>query len=275
MSTHSLITPKPASPVIKVNGVVIPQEAIAAEAQHHPADRPETAWQSATEALVIREALLQAAREREVVVDSKNVEEGEGVEEDLLIQSFLDQEVKIPEPDDESCRRYFDNNRQKLRSPDIYEPSHILLQAHKDDTVVYERAREEAQALIDHLKDKPDTFARLASDRSDCESSTHGGRLGQITKGQTTPLFEKAMLTLNPGELCPHPVETPYGFHVLRLDQAETGKTPPFELAKPLVEEFLRDASWRRAVAQFVSLVVGDAKIEGVELNGATSPLVQ
>jgi len=275
MSTHSIISPKPDSPVIKVNGVVITPEAIAAEAQHHPADKPETAWQAATEALVIREALLQAARDRDVKADSQALEDGEGVEEDMLIQAFLDKEVVTPDPDEESCRRYFENNRQKLRSPDIYEPSHILLQAHKDDTKAYERAREEAQALIDHLKNKPDAFARMASDRSDCESSAHGGRLGQVTKGQTTPLFEKAMMALKPGELCQHPVETPYGFHVLRLDQAEAGKTPVFETAKPLVEEFLRDASWRRAVAQFVSLVVGEAKIEGVELNGANSPLVQ
>ena len=83
------------------------------------------------------------------------------------------------------------------------------------------------------------------------------------------------MVTLTPGQIHPEPVETPYGFHIIRLDQATPGKIPDFEQARPLVEEFLRDSSWRRAVSQFVSLVIGDAKITGVALEGARSPLVQ
>jgi peptidyl-prolyl cis-trans isomerase C len=276
MSTRTLISPKPASAEVKVNGVVITQDAIAAEAQHHPAGRPEDAWKAATEALVIREALLQAARERGI--EGASVDGGDDspdTEEEALIQAFLDQEVKTPDPDEDSCRRYYENNQNKLRSPDLYEPAHILLQANHEDAAAYERVKLDAQTLIDHLKERPEHFERMAKDRSDCASASEGGRLGQVCKGQTTPLFEKAMLALKVGEMSSVPVETPYGFHILRLDHADCGTTPPFEMARPLVEEFLRDASWRRAVAQFVSLVVGATNIEGVELNGAASPLVQ
>tara|TARA_R110002073_G_scaffold3635_4_gene23955 strand:- start:9505 stop:10335 length:831 start_codon:yes stop_codon:yes gene_type:complete len=276
MTGHSIITAKPPTPEVSVNGVVIPAKAIAAETQHHPARRPEAAWQAAAEALVIREALLQAARARGIeapaVADADPVKE---VEEDAVIQAFVDREVKTPDPDEESCRRYFTNNADKLRAPDLYEPVHILLQASKDDPDSYERARQEAQTLVEHLQSRPDDFERIARDRSDCSSSTDGGRLGQVTRGQTTPAFETAMMKLRQGEITREAVETPYGFHIIRLDQLVRGQVPEFELARPLVEEFLRDASWRRAVAQFVSLVVGEAKISGVELHGATSPLVQ
>jgi peptidyl-prolyl cis-trans isomerase C len=277
MSTRTLISPKPASAAVKVNGVVITQDAIAAEAQHHPATRPEDAWKAATEALVIREALLQAAREAGIDTSSISTQDDDApdTEEEALIQAFLDQEVKTPDPDEASCRRYYENNQNKLRSPDLFEPAHILLQASHEDTAAYDRAKLDAQTLIDHLKERPDHFDRIAKDRSDCSSASEGGRLGQVCKGQTTPLFEKAMLALKVGEMSSEPVETPYGFHILRLDRADCGTTPPFEIARPLVEEFLRDASWRRAVAQFVSLVVGATNIEGVELNGAASPLVQ
>jgi len=276
MSTHTLISPKPAAATIKVNGVVITPEAVAAEAQHHPSTRPEAAWKAAAEALVIKEALLQSARHHNVEIGAGKSEDGvETTEEDQLIESYLDSKVTTPEPSEEESRRYYENNRAKLRSPDIFEPSHILLQADPEDEPAFNRARNEAEALIEHLQRRPGKFERMARDRSDCTSSTEGGHLGQVSTGQTTPAFESAMRNLKPGQLSDRPVETPYGFHVLRLDQYQAGSIPDFEQARPLVEEFLRDASWRRAVAQFVSLVVGEAKIEGVELSGATTPLVQ
>jgi peptidyl-prolyl cis-trans isomerase C len=276
MSGHSLITSKAPPPDIRVNGVVIDPEAIAAEAQHHPAPKPEAAWKAAAEALAIREALLQAARASGVDAKPEVYEDGQSEDEDeALIRVFIEREVKTPDPDEESCRRYYENNRQKLRSPDLYEPVHILLQADRADKQMYTSARADARALITHLKNHPDHFERLARERSDCSSASEGGRLGQVTRGETTPPFEAAMVALKPGEMAGEPVETPYGFHILRLDRMETGHIPEFEAARPLVEEFLRDASWRRAVAQLVSLVVGEAKVEGVELHGASSPLVQ
>ena len=276
MSASALALLQPATAVVKVNGVEITPEAIAAETQHHPAAKPQAAWRAAAEALAIRESLLHAARARGLTAKPARTERGAlESEEDALIRVLMEQEVSTPEPDEASCRRYYENNRGKLRSPDLWEPAHILLQADRHDKLAYQRAREEAQALIEHLRDHPEAFERMARERSDCASAGDGGHLGQVTKGQTTADFETAMLSLRPGEVCPEPVETPSGFHVLRLDLAAPGSTPPFETARPLVEEFLRDASWRRAVAQFVSLVVGESKIEGVELKGATSPLVQ
>jgi peptidyl-prolyl cis-trans isomerase C len=53
---------RPAPPVpVSVNGVVIERAAIAREAQHHPAASPGASMRAATEALVVRELLLQAA----------------------------------------------------------------------------------------------------------------------------------------------------------------------------------------------------------------------
>jgi peptidyl-prolyl cis-trans isomerase C len=277
MSTASLIsnTPEKAVPVT-VNGETIPAEVIASEAQNHKADRPEKAWAAAAEALVIREALLQKARA--IGLTPQPAKDGSGrsePEDDALIRQLLEAEVSVPEPDEESSRRYFEQNRKRFRSPDLFEASHILLQADKRDALAYMRARKEAEALIAALKDKPGQFGRMARDRSDCPSASEDGRLGQISDGQTTPLFEAAIRTMRPGEISSAPVETPYGFHIIRLDHVAEGTVPDFETAQPLVEEFLRDASWRRAVSQFISLVIGEASITGVELKGASSPLVQ
>ena len=192
MSTHTLISPKPAAATIKVNGVVITPEAVAAEAQHHPSTRPEAAWKAAAEALVLKEALLQSARHHNVEIGAGKSEDGvETTEEDQLIESYLDSKVTTPEPSEEESRRYYENNRAKLRSPDIFEPSHILLQADPEDEPAFNRARNEAEALIEHLQRRPGKFERMARDRSDCTSSTEGGHLGQVSTGQTTPAFER------------------------------------------------------------------------------------
>lgn len=277
MSTATLISDMPLPPEpVTVNGVAIAPEDIAAEAQNHASDRPEKAWAAAAEALVIREALLQKARALGLVV--RPVADGTGRTEaadDALIRQLLEMEVSVPEPDTKSSRRYFENNRARFRSPDLHEVSHILIQADRRDALTYSRAKKEAEALIDAVQDRPGQFERMATDRSDCPSASEGGRLGQISAGQTTPAFEAALQEMQPGEISSRPVETPYGFHIIRLDEKAAGSIPDFEIARPLVEEFLRDASWRRAVSQFISVVIGEARITGVALTGASTPFVQ
>jgi len=277
MSTASLISNTPAKTVpVTVNGVEITAKAIADEAQNHSSDRPEKSWAAAAEALVIREVMLQKAHAIGLTPQPQTDDAGRiELDDDALIRQVLETQVSTPEPDEESCRRYFENNRRRFRASDLYEAAHILLQADKRDALAYSRARREAEVLVETLKDRPGQFERMARERSDCASANEGGRLGQISTGQTTPLFEAALTAMSPGQISSEPVETPYGFHIIRLDHKVEGVIPEFDAARPLIEEFLRDASWRRAISQFISLVIGEAKITGVDLKGATSPLVQ
>ena len=54
----------------------------------------------------------------------------------------------VPEPDDESCRRYYERNAARFRSPDIYEAAHILFAASPADAQGYAKAREDAGAVL-------------------------------------------------------------------------------------------------------------------------------
>ncbi len=110
---------------------------------------------------------------------------------------------------------------------------------------------------------------------SDCPSATDGGRLGQVGRGDTTPEFEAALLSLEPGQIYPEPVQTRYGVHVLRLDRKIAGRTLPFEQVRERIAVYLEESSWRRAVAQYVALLAGQARIAGFDMAGASSPLVQ
>jgi peptidyl-prolyl cis-trans isomerase C len=121
----------------------------------------------------------------------------------------------------------------------------------------------------------PACFEALAREHSDCPSKSAGGHLGQVTRGSTVPEFETYLFSLDPGELCAQPVPSRYGFHIVRLLHRENGRELPYEHVREAVADYLQDSAWRSAVRQFVQLLVGRARIEGIELQGATTPLVQ
>ena len=102
-----------------------------------------------------------------------------------------------------------------------------------------------------------------------------GGRLGQVARGDTTPEFEAALLSLQPGQICPEPVQTRYGVHVMRLERKVAGQMLPFEMVRERIAAYLEASAWRRAVAQYVALLAGGADIAGFDMPGAASPLVQ
>ncbi|MEZ5831824.1 MAG: peptidylprolyl isomerase [Dongiaceae bacterium] len=268
--------PKAVAMEIRVNGVAIGGDAIRREAQNHPASDPQAAIDAAARALVVRELLLQEARRLEIVAEA--AEDGNGrraTDEDAVIAALLGSQVETPKADEATCRRYYENNRRKFRSPDLYEPRHILIAADPSDVAARERAKCLAEALIADLQRDPARFAELAAEHSACSSKSHGGNLGQVTEGQTVPEFETFLFNLEDGQLCAVPVPTRFGFHVLHLNRKVAGRVLDFELVRDRIAAYLETASWNRAVAQYIGLLAGAAQIAGIDLPAANSPLVR
>jgi peptidyl-prolyl cis-trans isomerase C len=250
-----------------VNGVLIPHDEIARETQNHPAQSPVAAWQAAARALVIRELLLQEAARLTIEAAPEADSEGrsETVEE-AKIRALFEREAQTPEPDEECCRRYYLQNRAKFHSPDIYEAAHILIAAPRSDPEAYRGARESAQSLLSIIQNDPGRFSELAKEHSNCPSSQSGGNLGQITAGQTTPEFEKALLELEPGTMAITPIETRYGVHILRLDRRIAGRELPFDVVREKIARQLATRVRWIAAAQYVARLAARATIEGVAL---------
>jgi peptidyl-prolyl cis-trans isomerase C len=260
--------PKPAA--VSVNGVVISRDAIAREVQNHRASKPIQAWQSAARALAIRELLLQRARLVGIVPAPVRDSAGRcETEDEALIRGLLEQEVRTPEPDEETCRRYYAKNRRLFRSEPIYEAAHILFAARKDDAEGYERARRDANSALAELKLNPERFGNLARACSACPSAAQAGNLGQITSGQTTPEFERALAELTPGSISQVPVETRYGIHIIRLGRKIEGRELPFELVAERIANYLCESVMRRATAQYIARLVSDAEVTGIALESA------
>jgi peptidyl-prolyl cis-trans isomerase C len=265
--------PKPKT--VSVNGTVIPREAIAREVQNHPAEKPIHAWQAAARALVVRELLLQESARLGVAAEPLRDPEGRyETPEEAAMRALVEREVVTPEPDDASCLRYYQQNRQRFRSGDLFEAAHILIAAPGEDKTARAVARATAEHILSALRSDPSRFEELARGRSDCRTSAeNGGRLGQITRGQTVEEFEAALVRMHEGEFSI--VETRFGFHVVRLDRHALGQAMPFELARQRIADYLAASVQRRALAQYVSLLAGRAEIKGIAFASSASPLVQ
>ena len=261
-----------------VNGVEIGDHAINSEVQYHPAGSVEEAREAAARALVVRELLLQTAADRGI---DRPDPPGEGdagereTEDEALIRTLIAREVETPEPDDATCRRFYEQNLKRFRSPDLFEAAHILFPADPEDAEASGRARQQATAVLTEVLAAPQGFADLARAMSACPSAAQGGNLGQITPGQTVPEFETFLYNLEPGQICPVPVKTRFGYHLLRLDRRIEGRQLPLEAVRDQIADYLREHVWRRAVSQYLQLLVGQAEIRGIELKGASTPLVQ
>ena len=268
--------PKPMMHSVAVNGEVIPEAEILEEAQHHPAKNPGEALKAAARALVVKRLLAQKAIELDISSQPETDAEGRiETAEDASIRALMEQEITVPQATDVDCRRYYDHNTQRFSSDTIYQARHILLVAAPQDPVARKKAQSQAASIIDRLLEEPDRFDQLAAELSACPSAKQGGNLGQITTGDTVAEFEAALETMQDGDLFPQPVETPYGFHVIFLDRKIDGQCLPFDQVSERISTWLQAASWSRAVSQYISILAGQAEIEGVDMAFSDSPLVQ
>ena len=199
----TLIRPRAASAppqVVSVNGTVIPRAAITREIQYHPAPSPSDSWRKAAEALVLRELLLQQARRDGLkatpLVDEKGRRE---TDEEALIRTLVEREVRVPSPSTDELRRYYVANQAKFRSPELVEARHILIAARANDAPAFAAARKKAEALAAELSANPELFGDLARAHSDCASAGEGGILGQMSPGEATPEFAAAVAGLAEG----------------------------------------------------------------------------
>jgi peptidyl-prolyl cis-trans isomerase C len=255
---------------VTVNGVVIQRAAIAREAQHHPAASPGESMRAATEALVVRELLIQAAHRCDVAAKPMTDDRGRcETDEEAMIRTLIEHEVAVPTPTETEVARYYDANRSQFRTPDLHEARHILIAARHSDATAFAAAKAQADAIATEATAHPERFADLAKAWSSCASAADGGHLGQITLEETTPEFADALAGLGEGETTGKPIETRYGFHIIRLERRFPGQVLPLAVVSDRIAAYLVERSRRLASAQFVARLVSASNITGVEIAGA------
>ncbi|MDL2351250.1 MAG: peptidylprolyl isomerase [Pseudomonadota bacterium] len=262
-------------PVI-VGGREISAAAIAAEAQHHPAPDAEAAWTAAAQALAVRQLLLDEAERLGLEAGELIDANGQTLtEDDARIEALLRREVHTPEADEATCRRFYDRQTERFTSPPLAEAAHILIAADPADDFAMGLAVGDARTLIRQLEADPSVFAELARARSACPSREQGGNLGQVQPGQMVKPFEEALFALPENTLNTSPVKTRFGAHIIRSGRRAEGRTLPFEAVHQTIADYLEEASYRRAAAQYVSILAEQGGVSGVTLGGADGVMVQ
>ena len=252
---------------ISVNGIEITQAQIDAEVQYHQANSLEEARAEAIKTLVIKELLIQRAKILNITFDTKDNLE-------LLIEKLLEKEISIPDVDEETCLSYYKENKKSFVTTFIYEASHILFLAPEGDLDLRKTAELKAVDVLKILIAEPESFKELAEKYSDCPSAKNGGHLGQVSKGQTMPDFEVAILGMEEGSVSDKLVETSVGFHIIKLHKKINPEELPFEAVRGWITKHLNDAKWMTAVQEYINKLTEQAKIEGYELPAVKVPLV-
>jgi peptidyl-prolyl cis-trans isomerase C len=246
---------------IAVNGVDIDDSAIEAEIAHH--QRAENPLRQAVHEVVLRQVLLQEARRLGV----------EGASDDDRIEALFAREVTVPQADEAALLRFHQSQAARFRSGDLVEARHILFQV--TPAAPLELLRQTAELILDELQSRPERFDELARQYSNCPSGAVGGSLGQLARGQCVPEFDDLLFRLRPGELAGRLLETRFGLHIVQAQRRIDGAVVPFETVRAQIADELQRQSWQRALHQYLHILVGRAGIEGVDLEGASSPLVQ
>lgn len=140
---------------------------------------------------------------------------------------------------DEDMKTRYDKEIGAMKSEMEINARHILL-----------KTKEEAEAVIAELEAGKD-FVELAKQKSTGPSGPNGGDLGFFGKGQMVPPFEAAAFALSDGEYTKEPVQTTFGFHVIKRESQRTTQPPSFEDVKDQVRQLvLRERYIELVIAQ-------------------------
>src|SRR3990167_5687697 len=257
-----------AAPVASINGISL----------HAPGEQPEP---QALQELAYTELLRQQAVQAGLLPRSTGlVTPVLSDAERTVLEDMVDAAVSRPQPTDEECQRYYTANKAQFVVGQAVHVRHILFAVTPGVNVHALTVRAE-KALIELLgKDvAPDRFATLAGELSNCPTSTQGGDLGWLQPHDCAPelaneLFHQTQQGLGLG-VHPRLIHTRFGFHIIQVLGSRKGKQAPYEEVRERIAAQLTLQSRAKALHQYMSLLVGQALVEGVALERADSPLVQ
>jgi peptidyl-prolyl cis-trans isomerase D len=148
-------------------------------------------------------------------------------------------------------QEYYQSRLEQLGKPEERRASHILISVPGSATPEQKAAAQaKAEALLAEAKKSPKNFGDLAKKNSgDPGSAADGGDLGYFARGKMVKPFDDAVFALKVGEIA-GPVQSQFGYHVIKLDAIKPSEAPSFEAVKGKLEEELRKSHASRAFAQ-------------------------
>lgn len=187
-----------------------------------------------------------------------------------LLFPYQDESKQI-KVEDTTVAKYYQDNLSTFQKPEQRRARHILIRMAQDaDQATKEAKRKQAEALLTRLKNGED-FSKLAREHSEDQTKTKGGDLGFFGRGQMVQPFEDVVFSLKKGELS-NLVETPFGVHIIRLEDLSPEKIQSLEEARSTIVKELekqegKALTFKRASTAYEEIM----KAGSLEKYGASS----
>ncbi len=230
---------KPAAPVaakpgkISVNGILIPASRFNIMSQQAAgqgqADNPQVQAQI-KDNLIKGEIVAQEAMKAGMDKSPEVVEQLDFIKQQLLVRAYVSDYMKKNPVKDEALKAEYEKAKSAEGDKE-YKAQHILVEGEKD-----------AKDLIAQIK-KGASFDKLAKEKSkDAGSKDQGGKLEWTMPGNFVKPFSEAMAKLKKGEMTQEPVKTPYGYHIIKLEDTRSAKVPTFDEVKDKIRQSQQQA---------------------------------
>lgn len=252
--------------VARINGVALhaPGEKLSAEALRQRA---------------CTELLRQAAQAAGLLAASDTASPDGVISEAAsnAIEALLEQNLRVPEPSEEACRRHYAAHETGYRTGERVRVRHILFAVTPGVDVAALRKQAEPVFLDVRCHDGGpiDRFAQAARKFSNCPSGAEGGDLGWLGAKDCAPEFVREVFGHVEVGVLPRLVHSRFGLHVVEVLEREPGVAQSLEAVRGAVANSLRQQVFVTALRQYLRLLAGQARVEGVDLDAANTPLVQ
>lgn len=196
------------------------------------------------------------------------------------IERLLDTALQLPEIDDEAGRRHHAAHAARYARGERVRARHVLFAVTPGVDLNALRKRAET-CLLDVRNNTSQElaegggFARAAAALSNCPSGREGGDLGWLQPEDCAPEFAKELFGHPEIGVLPRLVHSRFGLHVIEVLERQPGIVPPYEQVRSAVFQRLRQQSFATALSQYLRLLANDARMAGVNLDAAETPLVQ
>lgn len=229
-ATESPSAAQLSDPVAVVNGQPISRELFSIYAQQRQRrmgdiESPE-ALQSLVDELVIQELLVQKAEEQNLAQNPEVAMQLELIRRNLLATAALRSQLQEQTPTEEAIKEAY--QEMTVDQEQEYKASHILVETEG-----------KAGEIIEKLNQGAD-FAELAKEHSKDTSAVQGGDLGWFSPEVMVEPFSEAVTRLEKGEYTKQPVQTQFGWHVIRLEEVREATPPSIEEVRPQIVQRLQ-----------------------------------
>jgi peptidyl-prolyl cis-trans isomerase C len=176
----------------------------------------------------------------------------ENLKRDLAIQKLLEKHSGGEyEPSDEEIEQFYDNNPDQFKLPEMASAHHILIGIRAEDSDEIKQSKLDKLNEIRQQIIAGADFEEMARKHSEGPSAAQGGNLGAFPRGQMLKSFDDAVFSQPIGELG-EPVETRFGYHIVRVDERKPARTVGLDEARPNIKQHLQSIRRQQVLADYM-----------------------